>query len=255
MLIGGTTTINQKTQWNSFDQRSFFPHTDAFKMKIAICHEDLELINTLLKRGFDIDSVIEKKKKLTPIGLAAMLGRVDLIEFLFSRGSSLNLKDYEGNTPLMLAVIYDHPDAVKKLVELGCSLKEKDNYGFTAEVKAKNRGKDNIFKFLTQSSQVSQEPIVNPVTYKLEDYEYLSAGSAKKLIEKYQIKRYFKPVFYPYYKSSQGFLLYFFSGFDLDNFEQLINPGVFFNLQDDRCSSDQQLFSFGEALNQAIKKE
>ena len=55
---------------------------------------------------------------------------------------------------------------------------------------------------------------------------------------------------YPYYKGTQGFLLYFFGGFDLENFEILTDSAAFLNLQDDRCSSDQQLYSFGEAISE-----
>ena len=164
----------QMTQWTSFDQRSFFPHTDRFKMKIAICHEDFELIHVLFSRNFDINSIIDTKKHLTPIGLAAMLGRVDLIEYFFTKGSSLEIRDYEGNTPLMLAIIYDHPQAVKKLIMLGADLEATDRYGFNIMDKARNRGRDTIANFLDNVKQQPVEPLVNPVTYKLEDYEYLS---------------------------------------------------------------------------------
>lgn len=239
-----------KTQWNSFDQRSFFPHTDAFKMKIAICHEDLPLISTLLSREFDVNSIIDSKKQWSPIGLAASLGRVELIEFFFSHGSGLNLRDFEGNTPLMLAIIYDHPAAVKKLIKLGASLDARDRYGYTAMDKARNRGKDTIAEYLENITQQETAVIVNPITYKLEDYEYLDKRSAEEIIKKYKSERYYKPIMYPYYKSSQGFLVYFFGGFDLENLDFALNKSGFLNLQDDRCSSDQQLFTFGEMFNE-----
>ena len=243
-----------KTQWNSFDQRSYFPHTDKFKMKIAICHEDLPLIKTLLSRNFDIDSLIDTKKQLTPMALSATLGRVELIEYFFSHGSSLNCRDFEGNTPLMLAVIHDHPAAAKKLIHLGASIEARDRYGFSVVDKARNRGKNTIAEFLEGVTQKEPQPLINPVTYKLEDFEYLGKDSGREIVERFSTERYYKPVIYPYYRSSQGFLMYLFGGYDLENIEQILSGSAFLNMQDDRCSSDQQLYTFGSLLEDNISK-
>ncbi|OMJ81113.1 hypothetical protein SteCoe_18474 [Stentor coeruleus] len=239
-----------RTQWSSFDQRSYFPHTDKFKMKIAICHEDLSLIKTLISRGFDINSIIDNKKHLRPISLAAILGKVELIEYLYSRGASLELTDNEGNTPLMLTVIYDQPEAAKKLVLLGAEVNTKDKYGYTAEDKAINRGKDHISNFLQGFKKIENIPIANPVTYKLEDYEYLSSWNPEDIAKKYDVKKYYKPIVYPYFYQSRGLLVYFFTGVDLDDIDQLTGAAAFHNINDDRRSSDQQQYSLGEAFAQ-----
>jgi Ankyrin repeats (3 copies) len=237
-----------KTRWTSFDQKSFFPHSDGFKMKIGISHEDLELISTLLSRGFDVNSVIDNKKKTTAMGLAALLGRVELIDYFFSKGSSLNSRDFEGNTPLMLAVMHNQFVAAKKLILLGADINAQDRYGFTALDKAKNRGRENFFELLENTKQQDQLLSINPVTYKLEHYEYLSKNSALEIRNKFDPKKYYKPIIYPYFKISRFFSFYLFGGFDLENFEIKIKSAVFVNPQDDKLTSDQQLFTFGEIL-------
>jgi hypothetical protein len=239
-----------KSQWSSFDLRSFFPHTDKFKLKVAICHDDLQLIKTILNRGFDVNAVIEEERCLTAIGMAAMLGKEQMVEYLVSRGADVNARDKEGNTPVMLSVVYDQPATLKKLVEMGAELKSKDQYGYTAMDKAVNRGREHLTAFLESVPQQSPQPLVHPITGKLESYDFLSQKSALQIVEKYQIAKYFRPRVYPYYKNTKGFLVYFFENFDLEDIEAQIIPSAIYNQEDDKASSDQQLFTFGEILRE-----
>jgi ankyrin repeat protein len=239
-----------RTQWSSFDKKSFFPHTDLFKAKVAIAHEDYFLLNALLDRKFDLNQKIETQKGLTPLALASLLGKEDLVEYLFSRGADLNTKDIEGNTPLMLAVIYDHPNTVKKLVELGAKIDETDIYGYSARDKAINRGKTELSSFLDSVDQQLELPIVKPFTFRLENYEVITTNKSKEIIEKYDINRYFKPQVYPFYKFSKGFLAYFFHSLDLQDIELHASASVYYNKRDDKTTSDQNLFTFGEILKQ-----
>ena len=239
-----------KTQWSSFDKKSFFPHTDLFKAKVAIAHEDYFLLNTLLDRKFDLNQKIDTQKGLSAIALASLLGKEDLVEYLYCRGADVNAKDAEGNTPLMLAVIYDHPKTVKKLVEIGAKIEETDVYGFNARDKAENRGKTELSSFLDSVGQQVEVPIVKPFTFRLENYEVISTNKSKEIIEKYDINRYFKPQVYPLYKFSKGFLAYFFASLDLEDIEIHASASVFYNKRDDKTTSDQNLFTFGEILKE-----
>lgn len=248
MYSGAVFREYPRTQWSSFDQRSSFPHTDRFKMKIAICHEDFSMIKALLNRQFDINSIIDDKKQLTAINLAASLGKTEVIEYLYSRGADLEAKDSEGNTALMQSVIFDHPQACKRLILLGADLKSTDRYGFTAADKARNRGRLQIAEFLTEIPQQPTIKSVNPITYKLEELEYISHSQAKEITEKYDIMKYYKPSIYPYYKQTRGLLTYFFGSLDTEDLELQVQISSTFNQLDDVGGSDQELFTFGEAL-------
>jgi hypothetical protein len=242
--------VYPKTQWSSFDKRAFFPHTDVFKAKVAIAHEDYNLLNVLLQRNFDINSVIDERKKMTPIALASLLGKTELVEYLFARGADLEAKDFEENTPLMLAVVSDHPKTVKKLIDLGADLDAKDSYGFTAQEKAENRGKQDLAEFISKSNQKVPVPVVKPFTFRLENYEVITSNNSKEIIKKYDIERYFKPQIYPYYKTTKGFLAYMFPAVDREDIELHASASVYFNESDDKITSDQNLFTFGEVLRE-----
>lgn len=237
-----------KTQWSSFDKKSFFPHTDKFKMKVAIAHEDIFMLKTLLDRDFNVNSIIDNEKNYTPIALASILGKHDLIDYLFSRGANLESIDDEGNTPLMLAVIYDHPKAVSNLIKLGADLQKKDVYGFSAIEKAEKRGNSQMVQYLSEVKQQVCVPNVKPFTYNLESYDFMQVNRAKELVDKYDIGRYFKPQIYPYFQSTKGFLLYMFPAIDAEDIEIHISPSVFYNHKDDKITSDQDLFTFGEII-------
>ena len=241
-----------KTQWSSFDKRSFFPHTDRFKMKVAIAHEDFFLINTLLDREFEVDSFVDQEKKLTPLALASLLGKHEVVEYLCARGADLEIADFEGNTPLMLAVVYDHPKTVQRLVSLGADLSKKDVYGFGFIEKAENRGNTQLAEFLKEVRQQPKVPNVKPFTHRLESYDFLQVNKAKEVIEKYDIEKYFRPIAYPYYKSSKGFLVYLFPAIDAEDIELHVSPSVYFNPKDDKITSDQDLFTFGEIAKERM---
>lgn len=241
-----------KTQWSSFDKKSFFPHTDKFKMKVAIAHEDYYLINTLLNREFNVNSYIDDEKKLTPLALASLLGKHEVAEYLYSRGADLEIADIEDNTPLMLAVVYDHPKTVQKLVSFGAQLNKKDVYGFDLIEKAENRGNSQLGEFLREIKQQPKVPNVKPVTYKLESYDFMQVNKAKEVVEKYDIEKYFRPMAYPYYRSTKGFLVYLFPAVDAEDIEIHVSPSVYFNPKDDKITSDQDLFTFGEIVKEKM---
>jgi len=82
-------------------QFCIFPHTARHRFLKAICENDFEEIELLLDRGFDPNDFIDYKYELTPLGLAAMLNRSQLIQYLYLRGADVNKQDKNGLTPLM----------------------------------------------------------------------------------------------------------------------------------------------------------
>jgi len=95
----------KRTQYNSFDQRSYFPHSDSYKLMVAICENDRPLAEAVIDRNPELLKKQDFWKDTTPLGLAAMLNRSDMCEYLIDRGASPNVKGSDSNTPLMLAVM------------------------------------------------------------------------------------------------------------------------------------------------------
>ena len=238
--------VHPRTQWTSPDQKSFFPHSDAFKAKVAVVYNDLDLLSVLLKR--DLPSVVDKKTGTTVLGLAASLGRVECVELLARFGMRLDEPDNEGNTPLMLAVNDNQVDVIKSLIKLGARLDLTDNYGYDCCDKAANRGYEHIQEFLEVQEQRERAVNVNPVTPKLEQYGQWFEVKASQLAKAHDPLLMKTGQVYPYFKHTRGFLLYFFGNFNAEQLEVHCSDFAYHNHLDDRGTAEQQLLSFGDAM-------
>lgn len=245
-----------RTKWNSFDQRSFFPHTDRFKLRIAVVEGNLELIKAILDRGkISVDVGVLDRTETSALGLAAMLGRTQVLEYLRDRGANLDIQDSNGNTPLMLAVMYQQDRALQLLVESGADLHLKDKYGYTAVDKATNRGYAQVESYLRSQKQRPKTIHVNPVTPTFEKFAYLRKPNSASFVKKYDPGALMISQEYPYYKDTQGLLVCMFGNYsDLDVSAHTLkwtHP----NPMDDKASTDQEFFAFGRIMQDAIDKQ
>lgn len=83
----------------------------------AIRAGDVSTIRALIAIGADVNAWDDAG--LPPIGLAALLGRTDIIAFLAASGADVNRNDRYGFTPLMDAAIRGQPGAARMLLALG----------------------------------------------------------------------------------------------------------------------------------------
>lgn len=68
-----------------------------------------------LSKKTRIGSMLETKRDLTPMHLAASYGHTKVVEFLLSNPANPNLKDWQGATPLVLSTIRGHHDIARLL--------------------------------------------------------------------------------------------------------------------------------------------
>jgi ankyrin repeat protein len=65
------------------------------------------------------DNAVEEKIRYTdnttPLHLAAMKGNMDTVQFLVSKGASVNARDMNGTTPLDYAGLYGRKEVVEYL--------------------------------------------------------------------------------------------------------------------------------------------
>lgn len=241
-----------KTKWNSFDQRSFFPHTDRFKLRIAVVEGNLNLVKTILDRGkVSVDIEVLDRTGTAALGLSAMLGRTLVLEYLRDRGANLDYQDENGNTALMLAVMYQQDRAMQLLIESGARLDIKDKYGYTVIDKAANRGYTQVETYLRAQSQRPQSIHVNPVTPTLEQFAYLRKPSAPSLVQKYDPGSLFIGQEYPYYKETQGLLICMFGNYTNLDITDYLHFWTHPNPKDDKASTDQEFFAFGRIMQEA----
>jgi hypothetical protein len=83
----------------------------------AIRAGDIGAVKAAVADGVDINAWDDKG--MPPIGLAALLGKPDIIVFLAAHGADVNRNDRFGFTPLMNAAIRGQPEAARILIALG----------------------------------------------------------------------------------------------------------------------------------------
>lgn len=97
-------------------------HTRQSAIFCAIRHEQLEIVEFLLKLGANIE---DRYLKFTPLNYAASNGQEDIVETLIKHGANLNcgLKfgKASGEPPLIEAVYGGNATLIKRFLGLGCS--------------------------------------------------------------------------------------------------------------------------------------
>ncbi len=88
-----------------------------------------DVINALIGRGAKVDA--KDKQGMTPLHFASMNGRTDAINALIGRGAKVDAKDKQGMTPLHLAGMNGRTDAINALIGRGANVNAEDKQGMT----------------------------------------------------------------------------------------------------------------------------
>ncbi|MBV9756383.1 MAG: ankyrin repeat domain-containing protein [Alphaproteobacteria bacterium] len=83
----------------------------------AIRAGDMTAVQQAVASGVDVNAWDERG--MPPVGLAALLGKPDIIAYLAANGADVNRNDRFGFTPLMNAAIRGQPEAARVLLALG----------------------------------------------------------------------------------------------------------------------------------------
>jgi cytohesin len=116
----------------------------------------LEIVKLLIGEGAELSARSghrgEKWYKLTPLHLAALMGRANVVQYLLAQGADIHTTcscfDEEDFTPLHLAAKHGRLDIVKVLIAKGTDVSLKTNKGRTALDLAKERKHSNVVELL-----------------------------------------------------------------------------------------------------------
>lgn len=89
----------------------------AATLGAAIRAGDMTAVQAAVAGGADVNALDERG--MPPIGLAALLGKPDIIAYLAANGADVSRNDRFGFTPLMNAAIRGQPEAARVLLALG----------------------------------------------------------------------------------------------------------------------------------------
>lgn len=99
---------------NIFGRSKKTPPT-AEEWGLAVYRKDIKRIESLLKRGADIDQV--NSDGYTALYRVALLGEIKVLRFLVDHGADIHRKSCHGDTPLECARYWDNTAAVQRLEE------------------------------------------------------------------------------------------------------------------------------------------
>ncbi len=95
----------------------------------AVARGDLGTLQQALDAGVDPD--VLEPNGATPLIVAAMFGRTELVRFLIDNEASLDIQNNDGATALHVASLFGHPQTVKLLLAGGAARELRNNDGRT----------------------------------------------------------------------------------------------------------------------------
>lgn len=111
---------------------------------IAAEDGDIQELSRLMDAGIDINH--GNSDGDTPLKIATIIGRLDVVEFILkSRGDS-DVMDCNGNTPLMFT---SDPQIARKLIDYGANVNLTNKHGWTPLMIAEYLGNIEMIRILS----------------------------------------------------------------------------------------------------------
>lgn len=85
-------------------------------LHIATRYEKIDMIETLIKFGCDINSINDRMQ--TPLCSAIKFGNYEAMDLLLKHGANYNATDFQSNTPLLLTCIYKNKQSLNMFKRL-----------------------------------------------------------------------------------------------------------------------------------------
>jgi len=124
-------------------------------LSIASINGRQELVQELVSRGAHIDE--RDEDLMTPLHLAVDFGRQEAAQELLNRGADVNARDKDGWTPLHFAINGNHADVVGLLLEMGANPTIISDKGDTPESLARRMGRESIIGLLNHPPPLKQK--------------------------------------------------------------------------------------------------
>ncbi len=132
----GTTLLMKAIEKDNLDLALFLyehgastnieDHRGCTPLHLAVERNNIEFIRSLKGNKF-INYDIDNEHRCTPLFLAAMCNRGEMVDIMVDGGGDVNVYNFEGNTPLIFAVCHDNTKMVDKLALNGANINHKNN--------------------------------------------------------------------------------------------------------------------------------
>jgi len=124
--------------------------TPLSELQRAIEKGDISKIQELFDKGVSVNAR-ENEKDWTPLMLAIEYDKVNVAEFLISKGANINLGRKDGWTPIIMASVRGDLKFVKLLLRTGTDVNLADGDGQTPLIYASRQGHYEVVRYLIKS--------------------------------------------------------------------------------------------------------
>lgn len=94
-------------------------------------HGRINIVRLLLEQGADANARSGQFRQSSPLEIAAIGNRAEIVDLLASAGAVIDSRDDIGATPLMRAASLGYGDTVRTLLRHGADINARDRYGST----------------------------------------------------------------------------------------------------------------------------
>ncbi|MGC8824344.1 MAG: ankyrin repeat domain-containing protein [Bacteroidales bacterium] len=137
------------------DTLAYEPDDDEYNLIIASLKGDLPMIQQLLDKGINPNTVIDES--ITPLIYAVQGGQPNICNYLIARGADVNFRPSFGPTPLIVAIKAQRPILAEMLVNMGASVNAGDEQGRTPIMYAIAQNDTVVFqKLLSWGANLTQ---------------------------------------------------------------------------------------------------
>lgn len=120
------------------------------KLKNAIENDEINKVQKLLQKGFDINKGINKEHN-TCLIYASYKNRLEIVRFLLEKGADVNACNNEGFTALMYASRNNNFEVVCLLLEKGANVNKYNFYNCTALLYASYNNNLELFRLIIKT--------------------------------------------------------------------------------------------------------
>lgn len=186
---GKYDTFKRRVRERQFDLLAHFKDAKEPFMHKAACENNVEMIDYLVKAGFEIDQANDRG--WTPLYEATLNGVnhvTEAVDALYHYGADINFVSQQGLTPLHHAVCGDNIPLIRQLIRYGADPFIKTSYGLGDPLTYAGYQREQYFKFDADDPDKKQPEAIEYfgrwIEFKMDKYQAYRRGREKG-IEKF----------------------------------------------------------------------
>lgn len=90
---------------------------------------NMRMFRSLMEKAMDLDLEMRDSKWCTPLHIAALLGRIDMMKVLLDAGADAHAEDIAGRLPLHYAASSSEPSGIMLLLDAGADVNIQESWG------------------------------------------------------------------------------------------------------------------------------